>query len=82
MTARFPQDWVTVEGLFPGCSAAFDRDLGDGWLDGRGGPRFDVYGPVLHVFAGESKEYDHHGPWASAYYDAAGEKWVIKHDER
>lgn len=79
---RYPQNWVEVERQFPGSSAAFDRDLGDQWLDGRDGPRFDVYGPVLHVFVGESHELGHAGPWASAYFDAERERWVIKTDHR
>lgn len=80
--ARYPQNWDEIERRFPGCSAAFDRDLGDRWLDGRDGPRFDAYGAVLMVFAGESTELDHAGPWSSAYYDAAAERWVVKQDQR
>lgn len=82
MPDRLPQNWVAVERLYPGSSAAFDRDLGDAWLEGRDGPRFDVYDLVLHVFVGESRELGHRGPWASAYFDAANEKWVVKTDDR
>lgn len=79
---RYTQRWEEIERQFPGSSAAFDRDLGDTWLEGRDGPRFDIYGPTLHVFVGESVEMDHHGPWASAYFDAEEERWVVKADHR
>lgn len=79
---RFPQRWDEVEQRFPGSSAAFDRDLGERWLEGRDGPRFDVHGPVLHVFVGESHELGHRGPWATAYFDAAQERWIVKRDDR
>ena len=79
---RYTQLWGEIEARFPGSSAAFDRDLGDRWLDGRDGPRFDQYGTVLKAFAGESNEFGHHGPWASAYYIVELERWVITKDER
>ena len=79
---RYTQRWNEIEARFPGSSAAFDRDLGDRWLDGRDGPRFDQYGSVLKAFAGESQELGHRGPWSSAYYDPARERWVITKDER
>ncbi len=79
---RYTQEWVEIEGRFPGSSAAFDRDLGERWLLDRDGPRFDQYGPVLKVFAGESSETGHRGPWASAYYIVDEERWVITKDER
>ena len=79
---ELPQEWAEIERRFPGCSAAFDRDLGDAWLADRDGPRFDLYGPVLKVFVGESQEYGHSGPWASAFYDVAAERWVVTRDER
>ncbi|MBA2539667.1 MAG: hypothetical protein H0V17_08540 [Deltaproteobacteria bacterium] len=80
--ARYTQEWGEIEARFPGSSAAFDRDLGDCWLDGRDGPRFDQYGAVLKAFAGESSERGHKGPWASAYYIVELERWVITKDER
>jgi hypothetical protein len=79
---HYTQKWEELEAKFPGCSATFDRDLGDAWLQGRDGPRFDQYGPVLKVFVGDCAEVDHHGPWASAYYDQGKECWVITKDER
>ena len=79
---RYTQLWEDIESRFAGSSAAFDRDLGDRWLDGRDGPRFDQYGPVLKVFAGVSHEYDHAGPWSSAYWEPELERWVITKDER
>jgi hypothetical protein len=72
-----PQQWAEIERRFPGCSAAFDRDLGKRWLTGRDGPRFEILGAVLEVFAGESEERGHEGPWASAEYDLAGERWIV-----
>jgi hypothetical protein len=82
ITRRFPQDWETMEALFPGSSAAFDRDLGEPWLLGRDGPRFDFYGEELVAFAGESVEMGHEGPWSSARYVADEVRWVIKADRR
>jgi hypothetical protein len=79
---RYVQEWAEIERRFPGSSAAFDRDLGDRWLHGRGGPRFDQYGTVLKVFAGESGELGHEGPWSSAYYVPELERWVVTQDER
>jgi hypothetical protein len=79
---RYTQEWAEIEARFPGSSAAFDRDLGEQWLLGRDGPRFDQYGPVLKVFAGESNEVKHRGPWASAYYIVDEERWVVTKDER
>jgi hypothetical protein len=70
-------DWSELEERFAGCSAAFDRDLGDRWMSGRDGPRFEVFGNVLKVYAGESEEHGHDGPWASAEYDVAGERWIV-----
>jgi hypothetical protein len=77
ISADLPQQWTAIEHRFPGCSAAFDRDLGERWLAGRDGPRFEVLGTALKVFAGESEEHGHAGPWASAAYDLAGERWVV-----
>ena len=82
MPVELPQEWVEIERRFPGCSAAFDRDLGDAWLTGRDGPRFDIYGVVLKVFVGDCDEYGHRGPWASAYFDAAQERWIVVRDDR
>lgn len=79
---HYTQQWAELELRFPGCSAAFDRDLGDRWLDGRDGPRFDQYGPVLKVFAGDCAEVGHRGPWSSAMYEVELERWVITRDER
>ena len=79
---ELPQEWSEIERRFPGCSAAFDRDLGERWLSGRDGPRFDIVGAVLKVFAGESDEHGHRGPWASARYDVAQECWVVTRDSR
>lgn len=71
------QQWDEIERRFPGCSAAFDRDLGERWLLGRDGPRFEIFGTTLKVFAGESEEQGHHGPWAAADYDLANERWTV-----
>lgn len=79
---RYTQEWAKLEERFPGCSAAFDRDLGEPWLLGRDGPRFDQYGDVLKVFAGESAETGHQGPWSSARYLVDEERWEITKDER
>ena len=77
ISADLPQQWAEIEERFPGCSAAFDRDLGEGWLTGRDGPRFEVFGTVLKVFAGESEEHGHQGPWAAADYELANERWIV-----
>lgn len=82
MVTDFPRQWEEIEQRFPGSSAAFDRDLGEGWLAGRDGPRFEIHGSLLKVFAGASDEHGHLGPWASAYFDAPGERWIIARDER
>jgi hypothetical protein len=79
---ELPQEWAEIERRFPGCSAAFDRDLGERWLSGRDGPRFDICGVVLKAFAGESDEHDHRGPWAAARYDVAQECWIVTRDNR
>ncbi len=79
---HYTQLWEELEARFPGSSAAFDRDLGDVWLVGRDGPRFDQYGEVLKVFAGDCNEVGHHGPWSSAYYSPELERWIITKDER
>lgn len=79
---RYVQEWAEIEKRFPNSSAAFDRDLGDPWLDDRDGPRFDQYGTVLKVFAGACAEVGHTGPWSSAYYEPDLERWIIQTDER
>jgi hypothetical protein len=79
---RYTQLWDEIEAKFPGSSAAFDRDLGEAWLIGRDGPRFDQYGVVLKAFAGESAEMGHLGPWSSAYYIPEEERWMITADHR
>jgi hypothetical protein len=80
MTNDLAQRWDEIERRFPGCSAAFDRDLGERWLAGRDGPRFEIFGTSLKVFAGDCEERGHRGPWTSAEYDLENERWLVTYE--